>query len=48
MDKLHHSKKGLVNQINYRHTLHILKDEIQAVFYDVTTLYFEVESEDDI
>lgn len=48
MDKLHHTQKDLVQQISYRHTLQILNGEIQAVFYDVTTLYFEAEREDGI
>lgn len=48
MDKLHNSQKDLVQQISYQHTLQILNGEIQAVFYDVTTLYFEIEREDDM
>lgn len=48
MDKLHQSQKELVQRISYRHTLEILNGEIQAVFYDVTTLYFEIEREDEI
>lgn len=48
MDKLHHTQKELVQLISYQHTLEILQGEIQAVFYDVTTLYFEVEREDDL
>ena len=46
MDKLHNTQKELVQQISYQHTLQILNGEIQAVFYDVTTLYFEAERED--
>ena len=48
MDKLHSVQKELVQQISYRHTLKVLNCEIQAVFYDVTTIYFEVEREDDL
>ena len=48
MDKLHSVQKELVQQISYRHTLKVLNGEIQAVFYDVTTIYFEVEREDDL
>jgi transposase len=48
MDKLHSSQKELVQQISYRHTLKVLQGEIQAVFYDVTTIYFEIEREDDL
>jgi transposase len=48
MDKLHSSQQELVEQISYRHTLGVLEGGIQAVFYDVTTLYFEVEQEDEL
>ena len=48
MDKLHSVQKELVQQISYRHTLKVLNGEIQAVFYDVTTIYFEVERDDDL
>ncbi|HYF70050.1 MAG TPA: IS1634 family transposase [Ohtaekwangia sp.] len=47
LDKLHNSQKELVQQISYTHTRKILKDEISVVFYDVTTLYFEIDLEDD-
>jgi transposase len=48
MDKLHSTQKELVQQISFEHTLKVLNGEIQAVFYDVTTLYFEIEREDDL
>lgn len=48
MDRLHSSQKELVQQISYKHTLQVLKGNIQAVFYDVTTIYFEIEREDDL
>jgi transposase len=48
MDKLHSSQKELVEQISHRHTLGVLGGRVQAVFYDVTTLYFEVEREDEL
>lgn len=48
MDKLYNTQKELVQQISYNHTLNILDGNIQAVFYDVTTLYFEVEQEDEL
>lgn len=48
MDKLHHSQKELVQEISYRHTLSIFKNQIQIVFYDVTTLYFEIDREDEL
>jgi len=48
MDKLHFSHKQDVQQISYEHTLTILGNNISIVFYDVTTLYFEIDREDDL
>jgi transposase len=48
LDKLYDTQKELVQQISYTHTLQILHKEISIVFYDVTTLYFEAEQEDDL
>jgi transposase len=48
MDKLHASQKGLVEQISYQHSLKVLSGKISIVFYDVTTLYFEIDDEDDL
>lgn len=48
MDKLQSTQKELVQQISYQHTLKVLDGVIQAVFYDVTTLYFEAEKEDEL
>lgn len=48
MDKLYDNQKEKVQQISYQHTKGILSDEIRMVFYDVTTLYFEIEKEDDL
>lgn len=48
MDKLHSTQKELVQQISYDHTLKILGNDISIVFYDVTTLYFEVDHEDEL
>lgn len=39
--------KKQVEQITYSHTLHILGDRVDVVFYDMTTLYFEASDEDD-
>ena len=47
MDKLYTIQKELVQQISYQHTLSLLGGKISVVFYDVTTLYFEIDSEDD-
>ncbi|TXD80463.1 IS1634 family transposase [Subsaximicrobium wynnwilliamsii] len=48
LDKLYKEQKELVQQISYQHTLRILDNKINVVFYDVTTVYFEAESEDDL
>jgi hypothetical protein len=45
LDKLYTTQKELVQQISYQHTLKILNNEISIVFYDVTTLYFEIDQE---
>lgn len=46
LDKLNKTQKRIVEQISYAHTLKVLNNTIQIVFYDVTTLYFEIEQED--
>lgn len=46
LDKLHSTQKRAVQQISYEHTLKIIDNKINIVFYDVTTLYFEIEQED--
>ncbi|MCY7363029.1 MAG: IS1634 family transposase [Ignavibacteria bacterium] len=48
MDKLYDTQKELVQQISYDHTLKVLNNEMQIIFYDVTTLYFEIDNEDDL
>lgn len=48
LDKLYDTQKGLVQQISFEHTVKVLNNKINVVFYDVTTLYFEIESEDDL
>jgi transposase len=48
MDKLNSNYKEQVQKISYEHTLQVLDGSIQAVFYDVTTIYFEIEREDNI
>ena len=48
LDKLHNKQKQLVQQISYVHTLGLLNNQINIVFYDVTTLYFEIEQEDEL
>lgn len=48
MDKLHSTQKELVQQISYAHSLKVLGGQINVVFYDVTTLYFEIDQEDEL
>ena len=48
LDKLYREDKKKVQQISYQHTKKILGDKITIVFYDVTTLYFEIDDEDEI
>lgn len=40
--------KSQIEQCVFQHTYKIMKDIITVTFYDVTTLYFESESEDDL
>lgn len=48
LDKLHSTQKEYVQQISYRHTRKVLSEDISVVFYDVTTLYFEIDHEDEL
>lgn len=48
LDKLNTELKEQVEQISYAHTLKVLEGKISVVFYDMTTLYFEAEDEDDL
>jgi len=48
MDKLHSRYKEDVQKISLNHTLKVLDGSLHAVFYDVTTIYFEIEKEDEI
>ena len=48
LDKLHKEHIKQVQQISYQHTLKVLEGVLSVVFYDVTTLYFEAEDEDDL
>jgi transposase len=48
LDKLNSKQKEKVQQISYDHTLQILNNELNLIFYDVTTLYFEAEQEDEL
>jgi transposase len=48
LDKLYNTQKELVQQISYEHTVQVLQGKPQIVFYDVTTVYFETEQEDEL
>lgn len=48
LDKLNKTQKRTVQQISYQHTLQVLGGDISIVFYDVTTLYFEIKQEDEL
>ena len=48
LDKLYNTQKEAVQQISYEHTLKIIGGKINIVFYDVTTLYFEIDYEDEL
>ncbi|MCK5135184.1 MAG: IS1634 family transposase [Bacteroidales bacterium] len=47
MDTLHRSLKEQVEQIAFDYNKSVLGGKISVVFYDMTTLYFEAEDEDD-
>ncbi len=47
LDRLRDKHKEAVERVAYEYTKRTLK-EITVVFYDVTTLYFEIEDEDDL
>lgn len=48
LDKLHDKQRERIQEISYLHTLKILEGAINVVFYDVTTLYFEIEDQYDL
>lgn len=48
MDKLHNDYQEQLQQISFDHTQKVLEEDMSVVFYDVTTLYFEAEQEDDL
>lgn len=48
LDKLHEKQIQHIQDISYQHTLQVLGQQMNIVFYDVTTLYFEAEDEDDL
>lgn len=48
LDRLSGQYKTRLEQIAFGHTKRILQGKISIVFYDITTLYFEASSEDDL
>ncbi|MEO6327568.1 MAG: IS1634 family transposase [Ginsengibacter sp.] len=48
LDKVAGKYKEMLQDISYRHTLHLFNNQLSVVFYDVTTLYFEASDEDDL
>lgn len=48
MDKIHIDYKTKIQQISYQHTLNLFGGNITIMFYDVTTLYFEISKEDEL
>ena len=48
LDKLNHTQQEKVQDISVRHTRELLGGNIGVMFYDVTTLYFEADREDDL
>lgn len=48
LDKIYSDHKNTLQQISYNHTKKILGGIISIVFYDVTTIYFQIDDEDEI
>jgi len=48
LDKLNERLKQQVEQISFMHTQNILGGSVNVVFYDMTTIYFEASTEDDL
>ena len=48
LDKLYFEQKEVIQQISYQHTLKVLNGIISVVFYDVTTIYFQIDDEDEM
>ena len=48
LDKLYKSQQELIQQISVDHTKKVLQGNIGIVFYDVTALYFETDSKDEL
>ena len=48
LDKLNERLKNQVEQISFKHTQKILGGQVSVVFYDMTTIYFEASTEDEL
>lgn len=48
LDKLQKTQIETLKQISYQHTLKIIGNTLTVLYYDVTTLYFEAEQEDEL
>jgi transposase len=48
LDKLYNRQKEQVQAISFEHTIKALGGELRLVFYDVTTIYFEIDLDDDL
>lgn len=48
LDRLHKNQIETLKEISYKHTLALLGNTLTVLYYDVTTLYFEAEQEDDL
>lgn len=48
LDRFHKQHKSQVEEISFRHSQSVLGGQVAVVFYDMTTLYFEAEDEDDL
>lgn len=48
LDRLRGRYKDVVERVTFEHTRKALSGHIAVVFYDMTTLYFEAEDEDDL
>ncbi|MDR1199541.1 MAG: IS1634 family transposase [Prevotellaceae bacterium] len=48
LDRLEETQKERVQQISVEHTRKVIGGKIGVVFYDVTTLYFETDTSDDL
>lgn len=48
MDELHSEHKELLQRISFEHSKKLLDGKINIAFYDVTTLYFETDTQDEL